>query len=358
MAQLSERESQLSYLVTAGEMMQKLTPIRLATLSHLANDDMKAQNEIADALGVSPTTITTHLQLLSDLPRPLTIRKRRYEITSDGDAVIELYSSILRRFDEDFDLDDLSDEDRREKAGEYFSPLHKTRSIAPFLVLYSVGQHSMYRESPDNLPSGATAQFKTVLDDVKRWEEERGKTTSRKQVREILNRFGEFDVVDLAGDWITLLDKGEEHIRLLEGVLELLGADHVAESETSSVPSQQPTSDRLTRSDTGGISNSSVRSSDHRETGRRRQSQSEDAIDSALPAIVPAYQVVSNDEDAQSQSSAPVFPLTSTSVEDMAEKIERISQEHGNARLKLVWTNLRSETDKTETASDTRLKSQ
>ena len=353
MPQLSGRESQLPYLVTAGEMMQKLTPIRLATLSYLSNNDIETQTEIADALGVSPTTITTHLQLLSDLPHPLTIRKRRYEITSDGDAVVELYDSMFRRLDEDFDVDDLLNEDGREKVGEHLSPIHETRSIAPFLVLYSVGQHSTDEETPDNLASGATTQLKRVLDDVKGWEEERGKTASRKQVRRILQRFEEFGVVDFAGDWITLLEKGEEHIWLLEGVFHLLGEDDFDDSETPSAASQQATGDRLTRSDTGGTGETGG-SPMPSQSGQRN----EDVADSALPAIVPAYRVISADEDkeSRSQSSAPVLPLTSTTVEDIADQIERIGQKHGNARLEFVWTNLHSEMSEDDTATDSRLK--
>ncbi|WP_152420335.1 winged helix-turn-helix domain-containing protein [Halococcus thailandensis] len=362
MLQLSERESQLPHLVTAGEMMQKLTPIRLATLSYLSGNDIDTQNEIADALGVSPTTITTHLQLLSDFPRPLTVRKRRYEITSDGDAVIELYNSMLQRFGEGLDIDDLSDADKREKIGEHLSPIHETRSIAPFLVLYSLGQYSADNEVSGNSTSDTAIQLKRILDDVKRWEEERGKTASRKQVRRILQRFEEFDVVNLAGDRITLLEKGKEHIRLLESVLELLERGDVNEAETLSTASQQTTGEQLTRSDTGGVEESpmpSQREQRNETQGVRRNEsqkelQKEGVSDSALPAIVPAYRVVADD----SQSSTPILPLTSTTrVEDIADEIERIGQEYGNARLELVWTNLRSEVSGDESASDSRLKS-
>lgn len=363
MPQLGERESQLPHLVTAGEMMQKLTPIRLATLSYLSSNDIDTQNEIADALGVSPTTITTHLQLLSDFPRPLTVRKRRYEITSAGDAMIELYSSMLRRFGEGLDIDDLSDADKREEIGEYLSPIHETRSIAPFLVLYSLGQYSADSGAPDNSASDTTIQLRRVLDDVKRWEEERGKTANRKQVRRILQRFEEFDVVDLAGDRITLLEKGKEHMRLLENVLELLERGVVNEDETLSTASQQTTGDQLTRSDTGGIEESPMPSQGdqrnetqgvHRNESQR-EPQKEGVSDSALPAIVPAYRVVVDDD---LQSSAPVLPLTSTTrVEDIADEIERIGQEYGNAQLELVWTNLRSGVTGDESASDSRPKS-
>lgn len=359
MPQLSERESQLPSLVTTGEIIQKLTPIRLATLSCLTNDGIKTQKKMADVLGVSSTTITTHLQLLSDFPRPLTIRKRSYEITSAGDAVMALYSSTLRRLDEGFDINDLSDEDGREKVGEHLSPLHETRSIAPFLVLYLVGQHSTTDgETADDFASGATVQLERILDEVKGWQEERGKTASRKQVRRILQRFEEFDVVDLAGDWITLLDKGEEHIRLLEGVLGVLNREYVDESETPSVVSQQATADRLTRSDTGGVDGSPMPSQrEQRETERKKESQSEpqkeDVTDSALPAIVPAYRVVTDGE-----GDGPILPLISTTrVEDVADQIERVSQKYGDARLELVWTNLRSETSEGDTTTNSRLKS-
>jgi DNA-binding MarR family transcriptional regulator len=344
MPQLSERESQLPHLVTAGEMMQKLTPIRLATLSYLSNNDIETQNEIADALGVSPTTVTTHLQLLSDLPRPLTIRKRRYEITSDGDAVIKLYDSMFRRLDDDFDIDDLTDEAGRETVGDHLAPIHETRSIAPFLVLYSVGHHSTDEEIPDDLASGATAHLERVLDDVKDWEEDRGKTASRKQVRRILQRFEEFDVVEFAGDWITILGKGEEHIRLLEEVLHLLEGADSGESEPPSAVSQQVTADQVTRSDTGGTGESPMPS--------QSEQRDEDAADSPLPAIVPAYRVVTDDK-----SPAMVLPLTSTTnVEDMSEQIEYVRQEYGNARLEFVWTDLHSETDEAKSARDSRLK--
>lgn len=352
MPQLSERESQLSVLVTAGEMMQKLSPIRLAILSYLADNDIETQNEMADALGVSPATVTTHLQLLSDLPRPLTIRKRKYEITHDGDAVIDLYYSLFNRLEEDFAAEDLLSEDGRETVEELLSPLHDTRSITPFLVLYSLGS---YRSDGYESGSDYLTQLKRVLADVKGWEEKRGKTASRKQVRRILQRFEDFDMIDFTGERIVLLGKGEDHVRLLEDVLELFESDN-DESELSTVP-QQPSYNRLTRNDTGGIDDSTARTQEgyRKEANRnrrKRESQKQDVADSALPAIVPAYRVVT--DDSRSESS-PIFPLTSTNVDEIADSIKHIKEQYGNARLELVRTNL-SEMDEVVSAGDSRLK--
>lgn len=355
MAQLSERESQLPRLVTAGETMQKLTPMRLAILSYLANNEIETQKEMADALGVSPTTITTHLQLLSDLPRPLTIRKRKYDITYDGNEVVQLYTSMFEHFDGSFGVGELSDEEGRKKVEEYLSPLHETRSIAPFLVLYSIGEKISGGERGENFVAGPSVQLKRILDDVKDWQEERGKTASRKQVWRILQRFEEFDVIDSTGDRISLLDKGEEHTWLLEGVLDLLKEDSVDDSDTSSVVSQQVTGNRLTRNDTGGIDDSPARTQEgyRKEANRnrrKRESQKGEISDSALPAIVPAYRVVTDES-----RSSTVFPLTSTSVEEMADTIEHIREQYGNVQLELVRTNL-SEMDEAVSADDSRLK--
>ena len=354
MPQLSERDGQLPFLVEAGEILQKLKPMRIATLLYISDDEVETQTEIADILGISRATVTTHLQLLADFPRPLTVREQEYRITSDGDAVIGFLDAMFRHLGLDLSAVDLSDKNVREEMDERLFPLHKTRSITPFLILYSLGQRSAVEERLDRFVSPSPVQLKNVLKDVKEWQERRGNTANRKQVRAMLNRFEEAGVIEWSDDEITLTDKGQEHVRLLEQVTDLFEEGDFDESEASSTTSGQVTNSRsrpLNRTDTGGTG---------LPVSQRVESEEVDKSDSPSPALVPAYTLSPSDsetEETDSQSSPLVLALTPTArVDDLADQIERVSQKYGNAQLELVWTNLRSEVSEDETSTDSRLR--
>lgn len=353
----SDSDNRSALLVEAGEILQKLSPSRFATLLLVSDDDIETQAEMADMLGISPSTVSTHLQSLEDLPLSLTKRERQYKLTPAGDTVIELLDSMLGHFGKDLSTVDWRDRDEREHIGELLSPLHNSRSAVPFFILYSIGQHSAVGGRLDRFVSPESVQVKDVVADAKQWQEERGKSGTRKQVRSVLKRFGDYNTIEFDDETITLKDKGKEHVRLLERLIDLLEEDETVESsgDTSSIPSPSTQQTSGTQSEipteltTGRIG---------LQLGLQRFiDEQEDAGNSELPTIVPAYCISSSDgADEEARSPSTVLPLTpTTNVEDLADQIHRIGREYGNVQLELFWTELSSEMSTTNSSERSQL---
>lgn len=357
MSRDSGPDSHSALLVEAGEILQKLSPSRLATLLFVSDDDIETQAKMADILDISPSTVSIYLQSLEDLPLSLTKREHHYKLTSAGDAVIELLDSMFGHLGKDLSTLDWRDEDERDHIGELLTPLHNSRSAVPFFVLYSIGQHSAVEGQLDRFVSPESVQIEDVIADVKKWQEERGKSGTRKQVRSMLKRFKKYDEIEFDDELIILSEKGQEHVRLLERLIDLLEGDEITESseDTFSFPSSsaQQTSDTQS-----GITTTSTTDRVGLQLGLQRFiDEQEDAGSSDLPTIVPAYGISSpNGEGEDTRSPSTVLPLTPTiSVEDLADQIHRIGREHGNVQLELFWTELPSETSAPDSSDRSQL---
>lgn len=332
-------------IVEAAEILQKLTPPRLATLLFLTDDSIETQTEMADILDVSTSTITTYLQTLENLSLSLTKRGRQYKITSAGDSVIELFNSMLGYLDEDLSAIDWGDEDDKEQIGELLSPLHTSRSIVPYFVLYSIGHRSAVEERLDRFVTPKPVPIEDVVDDVKKRQEQRGKSSTRKQIRGAINRSKEYGTIEVDDETIKLEDKGQEHICLLYRLIDLLEEDASAESsgDTSSISSPSTQQSIDIRSD---ISPGTATNRAGLQLGLQSfSSEQENAEHSELSTLIPAYCISSsNGEKDGTRSPSTVLPLMpTTSVEDLADQIHRIGREHGNVQLELFWTELPSE---------------
>lgn len=357
MSRDSEPASRSATLVEAGEILQKLSPSRFATLLFASDDDIETQAEIADILGISPSTVSTYLQSFEDTPVALTNRGHQYNVTPAGNTIIELLNSMFGYLGEDLSTIDWEDEDDRERIGELLSPLHSSRSTVPFFVLYSIGRRSAVEGRLDRFVSPQSVQFKDVIADVKKWQEERGKSGTRQQVRWMLNRFEECGMIEFDGETIKLIEKGPEHVRLLDQLIDLLEEDDASESseETSSISSPS------TQQSTGIQSELSTESATDRaglQLGLQSfSSEQEDADCSELSTLVPAYCVSSSDSEREGpRSSSTVMPLTpTTTVEDLADQIHRIGREHGNVQLELFWTELPAESSDADSSGQSQL---
>lgn len=357
MSRDSKPDSRSAFLIEVSEILQNLSPSSFATLLFLTDDDIETQAEMADVLDISPSTVSTYLQSLEKLPLPLTKRGHQYKITPAGDTVIEYLDSMFGYLGEDLSAVDWGDEDDRKQIGELLAPLHNSRSIVPFFVLYSIGQRSAVGGRLDRFVSPQSVQLKEVVSDMKEWQEERGKSGTRKQVRSMLNRFKEYGTIEFDGETIKLEEKGQEHVRLLDQLIDLLEEDASAESseDTSSIASPS------TQQSTGIRSEESTELLTDRaglQLGLQRfYSEQEDTDRSELSTLVPAYCVSSsNNEKEGTRSPSTVLPLTpTTSVEDLADQIHRIGREHGNVQLELFWTELPSESPDADSSERSQL---
>lgn len=358
MSQDSERERRsANIIVEAGKILQRLKPPRLAVLLFITNDEIETQTEMADILDVSSSTITTHLQKLENLPVSLTEKRRTYKITPAGDTVLGYYAQMLNRLGKNLRTVNWDNETDRDQIGELLAPLHNSRTIVPFLVLASIARHSTVEGRIGIFAQPQPVNVKDIIADVKEWQEERGETATRKQVRWLLGRFEEAGTIsfDDGKNEVRLEDDGKEHAKLLEQVIELI-EDHRKESESGR---RRPTeaSSSLTQQDSASTRPQTIdqRTDAGRNVGPQLGLQGfyegGQEIESAEnPTIVPAYGVASSN----SEESPPVLALTPTvTAEDLAAQTERIRREHGDdTELKLFWTTLSPETRDTDRTNE------
>lgn len=319
-------------VVEAAEILQKLTSSRLATLLFISDGEIETQTEMADILDISTSTITTHLQKLENLPMSLVVRQRQYEITPAGERVIGLLVRMFNRLGKDLRDVDWGDPTDREHIGNLLAPLPSSRSIVPFLVLYSVSQHSSVDGQISIFAPSKSVRVKDVVTDVKSRQEERGETATRKQVRSMLGRFEEAGAIEFDDQDVILTDKGKEHAKLLEQFIELIEDSRATDSSES------------TGLDPSASTNNTEQGDQQLGLKGFYTDGLEDDTHSSEPTIVPAYCVSSADESIEGTQSqlSPVLPLTpTTSVEELADQIHRIGRKYGDdVQLKLYWTEL------------------
>jgi DNA-binding MarR family transcriptional regulator len=340
----SELDNRSALLVEAGEILQMLTPSRFATLLFVSDNDIETQAEMADILGISPPTVSTYLKSFEDLPLSLTKRERHYKITPAGDTIIELLDSMLGHLGKDLNTVDWGDEGEREQINELLAPLHNSRSMVPFFILYGIGQRSAIGERLDRFVSPQSVQFKDIIADVKQLQAERGQSSSRKQVRGMLARFEKFDTIEFDGENIKLEEKGQEQVRLLERLIDLLEEDETDESSEDTSPSSSSSTQLDSSTARPWTTDQSPDAAERigPQLGLKGfyESRQEDvgASEEAL-TIVPAYCLSPPNSEGHSQSQpSAVLPLTpTTSVEDLANQITRLGREYGNAQLELYW---------------------
>jgi hypothetical protein len=340
MPQDSEPDSRsVDVIVEAGEILQKLTPARLATLLFITDDEITTQTEMADLLNVSPSTITTYLQNFANLPMPLTVRRNEYTITPAGDAVIGFLRRMTDRLGEGLQEIDWTDEADREEIGESLSPLNATQTIIPFFILYSLSQRSTIDGQISIFAPTKPVHVRDIVSDVKQWQEERGKSASRKQVRSMLGRFEHFGAVTIDVEEVILEDTGKEQAKLLEQLIELIEdsrATETGESPSSPQQASEPTDTQPATAAATGDRGPQL--------GLESFYEGSEIDPADNPTIVPAYGISSPNEQ-----SSTILPLTPTmTAKELDTQVARIRREHGDdAQLELFWTTISS---KSETA--------
>jgi hypothetical protein len=354
MSRDSERDRRpANIIVEAGEILQKLKPPRLATLLFVTDDEIETQLQMANILDVSSSTITTHLQKLENLPISLVIRGQEYNITPAGDTVLGYFALMMNRLGENLRDIDWADESDRERIGDLLSPLHNSRTIVPFFVLASIGQRSTVEGRIGVFAPSQPVKVKDIVSDVKHWQEERGETATKKQVRWLLGRFEEAGTIKFTDEdetEVKLEEEGIEHAKLLEQVIELIEDDRKDSEESSRETSSSFTQQDIpsTRPETTEQAPDAGRSVGPQLGLEGFYEDKQKIVSAENPTIVPAYGVSSLTDDerrSQSQSSPVLAFAPSTTVGDLRHQLDQIGREYGDdAPLSLVWTTLSSET--------------
>lgn len=340
-------------VVEAGQILQKLTPARVATLLFVADGEIEKQTEMADVLDISRSTITNHLQKLEDLPVSLVVRQREYEMTPIGEEIVGILVRMFNRLGENLHDVDWEDPAERKHIGNLLAPLHSTRSVVPFFVLYSVGQHSTVEDKINIMAPSQPVQVGIVVDDVKSWQKDRGETATRKQIRAMLGRFEEADSLEITDRELILTDQGKEHAKLLEDVVETIESSRAADSnEDSSLEStHQDSTSTDTQAEPSPATNTTERGSQQLSLKGFHPNEVDDAGGSDAGTTVPAYGVSSAKESSDRTQSNPqlssVLLLTPTAtVAELTDQLNRIGRAYGDdAQLELYWAELASESD-------------
>lgn len=211
-----------SVLVTSARVLRSLSPDTIAALSLVESGEATTQTDIAAAIGRDQSTVSTYFQSLEIEPSDISLVEKhgqRYESTDAGKEVLEATEAMLYDLGIDLTSTDWSSASEKGQIEDSLAPLHKSRSVSPFFVLNSLAT----RSAAETLQSDPlSVSFDKLIGDVKSRLQEIDKTTSKRQVRQIINRFVDSDEVRVTDEQLTLTEKGVHHSELQNTVAEIV----------------------------------------------------------------------------------------------------------------------------------------
>lgn len=317
-------------LEDAGEILRKLTPPTLAALlvvSEVSEDNTCTQVEMADTIGVSRSSISKYLQTLSNLPLTLVTkqRERRYTVTDDGKKVISLINNVV----DDLHALDWESDGAQERVGKRLAPLYGSRSDRTFFVLDALRVRSG-SVNPYTTPS------RVWIEDVVHDVNARSRNATAERVRQTLRRYVEADAIEFDGEYITLIDKGQEQAQLLDQLA------HQIEKEEEEDAGQIPSADPSEQPEAGNLSGQMRRHGFHG-GGQRAVAGPSTSVSHELPTIVPAYCLSSADHEdinnSRTQSPLPVLPLAAMTIGELTDAVASLTHEYNDdMRVEPYWT--------------------
>jgi hypothetical protein len=205
---------------TAGAILRKLTPPRIATLL-LVREDIGTQREMADRLNRTPPTISNYLEALEDLPVSLVETEGTNRSTSDGNQVVSAISRCASNYIE-VNLQEASwggdaTAQRLDELDACLTPLHTFRTDPPFFMLYAMGNEGSSGWLVDLTVE--PVPISNIVTTVKEWLDD---SITRKQIRSRLNTFEASNTVEIDERSVILTEKGLEQCRLLDQVMQIL----------------------------------------------------------------------------------------------------------------------------------------
>lgn len=318
-------------LEDAGEILRKLTPPTLAALLVVSEDNTRTQVEMADTIGVSRSSISKYLQTLSNLPLTLITkqRERRYTVTDDGKKVITLINEMVSNVGIDLhDLDWESDA-AQEQVGTCLAPLHGSRSDRTFFVLDALRVRS---GSVNPYATPSRVWIEDVVHDVKT----RNRNATTERVRQTLRRYVEADAIEFDGEYIKLIEKGQDQAQLLDQL-----THQIKKQEEVEDAGRIPSVDSSEQLEAGTLSGQMRRHGFHG-GGQRAVTGPSASVSHELPTIVPAYCLSSPHEDtsdSHTQSPLPVLPLVAMTIGELTDAVARLPHEYNeDMRVEPYWT--------------------
>ena len=365
-------------LVTAGTILRTLNPSTVASLLFLDESTNYTQQEIAEEIGSSRSSVSQYQRSLEDLTVPLAAKQGyRYRITSAGETIVAYLDGMADRLNVDLHSLDWQSEDAHDQVATLLTPLYDSRSTRPFLILHSAGSRSAVGDQIDRLNPPQPIWIDEIIRDVEDRQQERGETSTPAQIRQTVRRFEDKGVFEINDNQITLTEKGREHAALLERVTQLVedevssSRSDINESDTenstdrgdrdsveethspkrvetieSSDASGLPVSEeaRRLRSDEEDNSGDFIQQSQPHGFLAERPSVGNEETVSKPPAIVPVYCLRTDAVEERDSSSPsyeqllPVLPFTTLSVEGLIDQARQLGREHDmTAELEPYW---------------------
>lgn len=223
-------------LVTTGEVLRRITPPTLASLVLLDTETATTQTEIAAIINRDQSTVSDYFQSLKLEHTDVALIEKSnqtYRLTDTGKDVLDLVTTP-RQLGTELDTVDWGSEEDKNQMGTRLSPLHDSQSVQPFILLYTLGYRSAVANSHGDLESVEASE---VVSDVKTRLRKTEKSTSNQKLRQIINRFAERDEVVSGDGRISLTEKGQRHVVLLNQVAEVVSERTAsARNETADSP--------------------------------------------------------------------------------------------------------------------------
>jgi predicted transcriptional regulator len=228
-------------LVTTAEVLRRITPPTLASLVLLDTETATTQTEIAAVINRDQSTVSDYFQSLKLENSDMALVEKSnqtYRLTDTGKDVLDLVNTP-RQVGTELETVDWGSEDAKNQIGAHLSPLHDSQSVQPFILLYSLGSISAIASSRGEVESVEASE---VINDVTNRLRRTEKTTSNQKLRQIINRFAERDTVVSDDGRLTLTEKGQRHVVLLNQVAEVV-SDRIAAAQNDTADS--PTVDEI-----------------------------------------------------------------------------------------------------------------
>ncbi|WP_330632289.1 ArsR/SmtB family transcription factor [Halocatena halophila] len=229
MHDLAHRRSPAT-IVEAGALLQSTTPVRLSILEQLKDDATDSQQEIAAAVDLSASAVSQHLASLAGGSRPIVNRDGSLPVvTPVGTKLLDNIYKLLRLHGVDTESIDWSSEE----IVELLDPICVANGPLFTLTYYSIGLRNSSGERLDLLLFPKRISVASILTDVRTWQERRGESVTRGQIRYRLKKLAGADVLEFSDSTITLTEHGKLQLRLFERVIQLFTAETEATENES-----------------------------------------------------------------------------------------------------------------------------
>lgn len=233
----TQRDWPTPILLTTSQVLRALTPTSVASLVLLERGRATTQTAIADAVGRDQSTISSCFQTLRLDESSVSLVKKAsssYTVTPFGERILD-YVTDSQYLGLELSSVELGTEAGKERIASQLAPLHGSRSVIPFLLLNAVAA----RQELGSTRTSQTVPLAKVSLDVDNRLQKLNRTTSRRKLRQITERFEDRGAITEDGDHIRLTEKGHRQAELLHRVAEVVStqtpSDQTEQSDSPTV---------------------------------------------------------------------------------------------------------------------------